>query len=357
MEGMELTEFERHFKGKKVLLTGHTGFKGSWMLCLLKHFGVETFGYALPPDENSLYKLIGGGDLCTSNLADIRDYQAFEEYLNRVKPDILFHFAAQSLVFEGYRAPKRTFDTNISGTTNVLEACRISGYPETMIMITTDKVYKIHGDKPFREGDQLGGDDPYSASKASSELVIESYRKSYFQENSNRKLLVARSGNVIGGGDFSADRIIPDVIRAIEDEGEIEIRNPDSVRPWQHVLDALTGYIQMALLSIQGKPLSPSYNFGPKSENEITVRALVYHALGVLKRTDYPVIYSAEKNLGKETKTLLLDSQLAKRELDWKQSWEGLLAIEKTMDWYSKYKSQSPLDLCMDQIQNYFSNQ
>jgi CDP-glucose 4,6-dehydratase len=253
MENMVSQAFNNFFRGKKVFLTGHTGFKGSWMLALLKQLGAVTTGYALAPDTNelALYNVIRGDEACNSIIADIRDKAVLNASIIQAQPDIIFHFAAQPLVRYSYTNPIETFEVNTLGTANVLDAIKLLDKKCSVVIITTDKVYENkEWDYPYRETDRLGGYDPYSASKAAAEIVVDSYRNSFFNTahfNTHQKsVATARAGNVIGGGDFSADRIIPDIIRALQNNKVINIRNPNAVRPWQHVLEPIAGYLLLA---------------------------------------------------------------------------------------------------------------
>jgi CDP-glucose 4,6-dehydratase len=237
------------FSGKKVFLTGHTGFKGSWMLKVLEIIGANVKGYSLEPEfENGLYNIIKGDKLCDSVIADIRDKERLIKEINNFQPDFIFHFAAQPLVRLSYDIPSTTFDVNVMGTVNLLEAVRLCQKEISVIIITTDKVYQnLEWVYPYRETDRLGGVDPYSASKACTELVVSSYINSFFSSKdykSHKKAVgVCRAGNVIGGGDWSKDRIIPDIIKSIFNNDIIKIRNPKAIRPWQHVLEPLIGYL------------------------------------------------------------------------------------------------------------------
>jgi len=240
--------FENTYKGKKIFLSGHTGFKGSWMLTWLHQLGAEVRGYALTPEnENDLYNLINGDKLCNSVIGDIRDKEKLVNTIIDFQPDFIFHLAAQPLVRRSYEMPLYTFEVNVNGTVHLLEAIRNLQKKCTVVIITTDKVYENQEtDYAYREDDKLGGYDPYSASKAAAEIVVSSYRNSFFNpadyEKHKKAIATARAGNVIGGGDRAADRIVPDIIHALETGMPVIVRNPYAVRPWQHVLDPLSGY-------------------------------------------------------------------------------------------------------------------
>ena len=233
-----------HFRRKTVLITGHTGFKGSWMTYLLSTNGVNVVGYSLPPNSKpNLYSELDLESCCDSNIADVIDINQITKVVKKSQPDFMFHMAAQPLVRYSYKHPIETFSTNVMGTANVLEACKVLEKKCCVVCVTTDKVY--HNNEwlyPYRETDALGGHDPYSSSKAASELVIDSYRRSFFT-NTNIFVASARAGNVIGGGDWSEDRLIPDIVRAVQKNEDVTLRNPNAVRPWQHVLDPIFGYL------------------------------------------------------------------------------------------------------------------
>ena len=238
------------YKGKRVLVTGHTGFKGAWLMSWLQEIGAETTGISLAPDPNrlSLHTIMGHDTLAQSHLIDIRNFAALDKAIQAFKPDCVFHLAAQALVRQSYHDPLETFETNVMGTVHVLEACRRLADPPAIVCITTDKVYHNHDwPWPYRETDQLGGKDPYSASKACAEIAANSYRESLFQTSGNPapKMVTVRGGNVIGGGDWAVDRIVPDAVRAARSGESLSIRNPNAVRPWQHVLELCHGYLTL----------------------------------------------------------------------------------------------------------------
>lgn len=346
-----------YYKGKKVFLTGHTGFKGSWLMACLHKAGAITKGYALAPDyENSLFSLLAPLDTGESIIADIRDKERMKKEILSFQPDFIFHLAAQPLVRRSYEIPAETFEVNAVGTANLLEIVNLLPSPCTVVVVTTDKVYQNkEQDILYREDDQLGGYDPYSASKACTELVISSFRNSFFNikkyEQHHKALASARAGNVIGGGDWSADRIIPDIVRSLQQHKNIEVRSPDAVRPWQHVLEPLAGYLQLGVL-LDTEPLNYSkpYNFGPAADDHLMVRELVATAIeswGSGNWTD-----RSDPSQPHEAGLLKLDITRAVNELKWKPKLSARQAIAWTMDWY---KQEQQADFTFQQINNYFS--
>ena len=345
MEDMVVSLFDNlknTYKGKKVFLTGHTGFKGAWMLKTLALLGAEVKGYALAPQtKDDLFHLIDGEAICNSVIADLRDKERLKEELISFQPDFVFHLAAQPLVRLSYEIPAETFEVNVIGTANVLDAVNLLEKPCSVILITTDKVYQNNEwIYPYRENDRLGGYDPYSASKACAELVIDSYRNSFFNiknYNQHKKALaVARAGNVIGGGDWSKDRLIPDIAKAFAVEKPVTIRNPQSVRPWQHVLEPVIGYL------ILGKKLysdptkySTAYNFGPQLSDALPVEEMLQLAIDSWGKGEY-VVEQTEGQLH-EAGLLKLDISKAIVELKWQPKMNARQAVSMTMDWYNEF--------------------
>jgi len=330
------------YKGKKVFLTGHTGFKGSWLLSWLHILGAETKGYALTPEyDNSLYGIVEGEKLCHSIIADIRNKEKLEKEVLDFKPDFIFHLAAQPLVRLSYEKPSETLEVNATGTAYLLDAVRKLEQPCVVVLITTDKVYEnLELNYPYKEDDRLGGYDLYSASKACAELIISSYRNSFYHINNyaahQKAIASARAGNVIGGGDWSKDRIIPDIIKALSNEAEIIVRNPNAVRPWQHVLEPLSGYLQLGL-KLYENPIqySGAWNFGPYIEDNLTVDGLVKRAIHIWGSGSYttPVL----QNQPHEANLLMLDINKTINNLCWTPKMDASAAIEKTISWYKKY--------------------
>ena len=334
-----LTELSQIYHGKRVLLTGHTGFKGSWMLAWLKQLGASVYGLSLAPDTHpALFDLLNGSEWCKHQLGDIRTYGTVLNAVQEAQPDFIFHFAAQPLVRLGYETPVYTYETNLMGTVHLLEAVRQSGRPCSVVLITTDKVYEnLENGHCYQESDQLGGYDPYSASKATCEIAISSYRRSYFNPNDYPKHRVAvasaRAGNVIGGGDRSKDRIIPDTVAALEQGTPVVIRNPLSVRPWQHVLEPLAGYLQLgAALTKDPVRFATGYNFGPATEDVMNVRQVVETAISCWGSGSYetPSITGQPHEAG----LLQLNSRKAHEELNWNPRWQSVDAVRVTIDWY-----------------------
>ncbi|MBS1773737.1 MAG: CDP-glucose 4,6-dehydratase [Bacteroidetes bacterium] len=349
------------FKGKRVFVTGHTGFKGTWLIQILNWLGADVKGYALAPEkQNDLYNLIDGDKLCyNSVIGDIRDLHKMQGEMVRFEPHFVFHLAAQALVRRSYDIPVDTFMVNVQGTAHVLEAIRSMKHPCIGVMITTDKVYENpERGTPFKEDDKLGGHDPYSASKAAAEIVIESYTRSFFYPEAysqhQKAIAAVRAGNVIGGGDFSDDRIIPDIVRALEFGETVSLRNPNSVRPWQHVLEPLGAYLLLAA-KMNEDPIrySTPFNFGPDVNDTLTVEDLTKIFLQRFGRGDYKIV-PAEKPLH-EANLLMLDSSKAWNLIGWKPHLNATQAIEITADWYAN-KENTAHEKCMRQIQEYFAD-
>lgn len=350
------------FSGKKVFLTGHTGFKGAWMLQILHWLGADVKGYSLAPEKpQDLFNQIEGEKLCTSVIADLKDAATLQQEIENYQPDFVFHLAAQALVRKSYTEPVDTFMVNAMGTANVLQAIRTLKKPCIGLMITTDKVYENpERGLPFSEEDKLGGYDPYSASKAAAEIVIDSFRRSFFHPEKyaehQKAIASVRAGNVIGGGDFADDRIIPDIIRAFEKNEKVVLRNPHSVRPWQHVLEPVGAYLLLAAKMVeQPVALSSSFNFGPEPNDEKSVEALTQIFLKAFNKQNdgYEILQSTE-NLH-EAKLLLLDSTKAKQHIDWHPKLDAVTAINWTANWYAN-TTTSAREKCQRQIENYFQN-
>lgn len=359
---MMFKKLEEVYKDKKVFLTGHTGFKGAWMLQTLSLLGADVKGYALAPKTaNDLYHLINGDGICTSVIADLRDKKLLKESIVNFEPDFIFHLAAQPLVRLSYEIPVETFEVNVIGTANVLDAVRLLEKPCAVVLITTDKVY--HNNEwiyPYRENDRLGGYDPYSASKACAELVIDSYRNSFFNTktyNTHEKAIaVARAGNVIGGGDWSQDRLIPDIAKAFATEKPVVIRNPNSVRPWQHVLEPVVGYLLLGA-NLSAKPIefSQAYNFGPHLSDALSVEEMLKLAIASWGKGEY--IVEKEEGQPHEAGLLKLDTSKAISELKWQPKMNAQNAVSMTMDWYSAFNFNKKiiLDFTTNQIKEFLN--
>jgi len=330
------------YKGKKVFLTGHTGFKGAWLLKIFSILGAHVKGYSLAPTDNvNLYGIIHGDTLCQSVIADLRDRQKLANELTEFEPDFVFHLAAQPLVRLSYEIPSVTFEINAIGTANLLDAIILLNKPCNAVLITTDKVYyNNEWQYPYRENDRLGGYDPYSASKACAELVIDCYRNSFFNVKTYNKhkkaVAVGRAGNVIGGGDWSKDRLLPDICGALGNNREVIIRNPGSIRPWQHVLEPLIGYLKLgAKLNEDPVRYSQAYNFGPLAYDVLSVNEMVDMAINVWGSGSYSL--DVNKQQFHEAKILKLDISKAIDELNWKPKLSAQVAVRKTIEWYKVF--------------------
>lgn len=323
----------RFWSGRKVLVTGHTGFKGSWLLLLLERLGAKVTGIALdPPTSPSLFGQIGGAARCDHHVADIRDAAELQSIFAAAQPDVALHLAAQPLVRQSYAEPVETFATNVLGTVNVLEAARRTASVRTIVSVTTDKCYRNDGRAaPYVETDALGGHDPYSNSKACAELVSQSYRDSFLAAQ-GVGLATARAGNVIGGGDYSADRLVPDAVRAFSAGLPLEIRNPAAVRPWQHVLDPLSGYCLLAQkLAASPEVFAEGWNFGPPPQDEAPVADVVDRLAKAWGREHGFVRQPGDHP--HEAALLTLDSSKAAQAL----SWRPCLALEDAIGWTAEW--------------------
>ena len=352
-------ELQNTYKDKKIFVTGHTGFKGSWLLAVLDLLSAKVKGFSLAPEnEPSLYSMINGSELCDSVIADVLDYNILEREIIEFQPDYIFHLAAQSLVRKSYVNPRDTFEVNAMGTANILDSVRRLPNKCQVIVITTDKVYEnMEKDYAYIEDDKLGGFDPYSSSKACAELVAYSYKSSFFHPDNysthGKSIATARSGNVIGGGDWAEDRIVPDMIRAFLANEVLKVRNPKSVRPWQHVLEPLAGYLHLGCQMVKDPiKYADSYNFGPMENDKLTVEELIQIAAKKWGSGSYEV----EKNTDNphEAGLLQLNIQKAKVVLNWEPNMQSSEAIEKTVTWYKNY-NENPLELTQNQIKEYFS--
>ncbi|WP_420406788.1 CDP-glucose 4,6-dehydratase [Hoeflea sp.] len=345
------------WKGRRVLVTGHTGFKGSWLSLWLGSMGAQVCGLALAPDgDPNLFDMMDLSNGLDHGLCDIRDANAVARRVAETEPEFVFHLAAQSLVLRSYEAPAETWETNVAGTLHLLDALRNAGKPATVIVVTTDKVYENREwEHPYRETDRLGGHDMYSSSKAAAELLVQSWRSSFASEGLLR-LATARAGNVIGGGDYAANRIVPDIVRSLGAGKSIEVRSPRSVRPWQHVLEPLAGYLRLAEELHADISHARAYNFGPAAGDFRTVEDLVAEALGVwpgATAQDW-VDVSAGGSRPHEAGLLAVASDLARQKLDWQPRWNFETAIKRTIGWYSAvHDGQSPREVSLRQIADY----
>lgn len=347
------------YKNKKVFLTGHTGFKGTWLTAILHRLGAVVKGYALEPEDSKpFYDLFSSLNISESVIADIRDRDRLKKEILSFQPDYIFHLAAQPLVIRSYEIPAETFEVNVIGTANLLEAVGELEKKCSIVIVTTDKVYENREtDILYKEEDILGGYDPYSASKACTEIVVSSFRNSFFNTNhfeSHQKAIAsARAGNVIGGGDWSKDRVIPDTARALLKDEPIVVRNPNAVRPWQHVLEPLAGYLLLgACLNDQSLSFSKPYNFGPAPGDHLTVKELV--ELAIKKWGNGKMELNVNPGNPHEANLLKLDIRRASKELNWNPKLNASEAIEWTIDWY-KTDATKQAAFTFEQIDQYFA--
>jgi CDP-glucose 4,6-dehydratase len=332
---MGLTVLPPAYQGRRVLVTGHTGFKGSWLALWLSEMGARVSGVALnPPTKPNHWELLGLS--IDDRRADIRDTPAIRSIVEATEPEIIFHLAAQPLVRRSYQDPIETWSTNVVGAANVLDAARNAPSVRAIVVVTSDKCYQNDGRiGPYRETDRLGGYDPYSASKAATELVATSYRRSYFGANDGPLLATARAGNVIGGGDWAADRLIPDLVRAVTGDASLAVRFPAATRPWQHVLECLAGYLLLGERLLAGeRAFADAWNFGPDSDEMLTVSGMLERAQQYLPRARWHVDQAKAPH---EAATLALDSRKAKRLLGWRCLWPLETALAETITWYRAY--------------------
>ena len=332
------------FRKKRVLVTGHTGFKGSWLTLFLSELGSEIMGISLAPKTSRDFYVVNELDrFCDSQICNLSDYQTIQKKITGFQPDLVFHLAAQPLVRYSYINPLETYQTNVMGTANLLESIKNIKPKCAIIIITTDKVY--HNEEwyyPYRESDRLGGKDPYSASKACVELLVSSYQHSFFHqqtfENHQKAVATVRAGNVIGGGDWSEDRLVPDIIRSIESGTEIIIRNPESIRPWQHILEPLHGYLSLAE-HLYNDPVkyTGAWNFGPYPEEVLTVEEVVKTAISILGKGRYRI--EKKINAPHEAAVLKLDISKALNALNWKPLLSTNEAIRWAVEWYKEFEN------------------
>ncbi|AKL98634.1 CDP-glucose 4,6-dehydratase [Endomicrobium proavitum] len=347
------------YKGKKVFITGHTGFKGSWLALWLSSLGAEVCGYALAPNTTpALFNILKLKKKIRHIKADVRNFKKLKKELCSFNPDIIFHLAAQPLVRLSYKDPLDTYSTNVLGTANVFEAARLCKNVKAIVNVTTDKCYKNKEQNyAYKETDELGGYDPYSNSKACCELITSSYRDSFFNPKDfgvkhNAALASARAGNVIGGGDYSLDRLLPDFVKAIQNNQEIVLRNPNAVRPWQFVLEPLSGYLMLGKkLLEENVKFASAYNFGPYDNSIITVEEVVKTAISAYGKGKYSIDKGAHPH---EATLLKLNIAKAEKELNWKPIYEVKEAIEKTINWYKAYSNGKDMTaFSLKQISDY----
>ena len=345
------------WKGKKIFLTGHTGFKGSWFVILLNMLGAKVYGYSLRPEKKSLFQLAGIKKLTENSIfGDIRNFSKLKKSIKKSNPDFIVHMAGQSLLKTGYLKTKYTYEVNAIGTLNILEVLNQLNSIKKTLIITTDKVYENIGKKIlYKESDRLGGNDPYSNSKACAELIVHSYNQSFFKKK-NVQVATARAGNVIGGGDYSLYRIIPDYFRALFNKKKLFIRNPSFVRPWQHVIEPLYGYL-LILQKLQKNKYykGNNWNFGPKKNNNKKVLEIINLLNAKFNNLVKIVINNKDKNYY-ESKNLMLNSSKAKRYLAWNPKLDIFQSLDLVADWYKNTKNKNNyLSVCKSQIKNYFN--
>lgn len=354
---MGLINFDT-YKGKKVLITGHTGFKGSWLSYWLKEVGAEVFGYSLNSKNEPNHFDILKSDIksCYNNICDLK---SLKKFINETNPEIIFHLAAQPLVRQSYIDPIETYQTNVIGTANLLESIKNNKFVKAVIVITTDKCYKnLNQSQGYKESDVLGGYDPYSSSKACVELLVSSFRDSFFnlKEYGNKHQVListARAGNVIGGGDWSEDRLIPDLVKNAFSGKTTKIRFPKSTRPWQHVLDPLMGYLMLGEKLLNGETqFAEAWNFGPEEHDTLSVNELAMKSKESWDKIDF----QAQNNQNElhEANLLSLNIDKAKTLLGWKPKWNSSLAIQKTIEWYEKFYN-SNIILTDQQLKDFIS--
>jgi CDP-glucose 4,6-dehydratase len=351
------SDLEKFFAGKKVLVTGHTGFKGAWLAEVLNRWGAKVTGVSLEPNTDpNLSVILGLENKIHNYYGDIRDHAKLQEIFNKEKPEIVFHLAAQAIVKVSYDEPLRTYETNVIGTANILQTIRETKSVKSAVIITSDKVYKneewVH---PYREIDRLGGIDPYSASKAAADIIAQSFIKCFLSEEDSPLVAITRAGNVIGGGDWSPNRIIPDVVRAVHEKNEaILIRNPSSIRPWQFVLEPLSGYLLLAKKLYEGdKSLITTWNFGPNDENFVPVLQLVETGIKLFEKGTYKIM--TDKSFH-ESNLLKLDISKAKSLLGWRPKLNLKETLDYTFGWYRNFyeKKESPGTYTDRQISEFF---
>lgn len=352
MEGLGVSLFGQVYAGTRVLLTGDTGFKGSWLKLWLQELGAQVSGMSLAPHPAaaSHWTLLGGED---DEWIDIRDAAKVAQRVREVRPEIVFHLAAQPLVRHSYAFPLETWSTNVVGTANVLDACRLVPGVRAVVIVTTDKCYEnLDWDWGYRESDRLGGHDPYSASKAAAELVVASYRKAYFGVKGAPLVASARAGNVIGGGDWSSDRLVPDVARAVAANAPLLVRSPHATRPWQHVLEALSGYLCLGQRLLQAEQgFAQAWNFGPDETGNRTVSDVLHGLQRIWPDVQWALDRSEQPH---EARLLQLDSSMARSRLGWRPIWSFEQGLRATGEWYRSYHADSQV-ISRSQLNEYIA--
>ena len=355
----KIINIKKFWKNKNVLITGHTGFKGSWLSIILKIFGAKVYGYSLKPKKKSLFQETNLKTKVNKNyFKDINDFNFLKKVIKKHKPEIIFHLASEALVIDSFNSPYKTFKTNLVGTLNLLEIIKNSNFVKSAVFVTTDKVYKKKNKLKYnhKETDELEGNDPYSSSKVGQEVLVNSYIKSFFDyTNLKSRVSTARSGNVIGGGDYSKNRLIPDLLNSLNLQKKLVLRNPNHIRPWQHVLEPLIGYLNLAQKQYQKKIKAKEniWNFGPNNKNFVSVQELI-------NKIQYlGIILKVKKNNSKkkkffEAEVLRLSNKKAKKFLNWNPKWNLEYTLKKILEW-NKLKKNTPVyNICVKQINEYF---
>lgn len=349
---------EQGWRGRSVFITGHTGFKGSWLSLWLNRAGARVHGFALDPNTDpSLFQVARVDRLLASDTrADLSNLDELASSLARARPEVVFHLAAQPLVRESYRDPLGTFTTNVMGTANLLEASRGVDSIRAIVVVTTDKVYANDGSgRPYREDDALGGRDPYSASKAAAELVVSCYRASFFDKRVGQRIATARAGNVIGGGDWASDRLVPDCLRSFAEGTPVRLRYPAAIRPWQHVLDPLSGYLSLAehLVSPAGSDYAEAWNFGPDSVGDACVGEVALSIARIWGDAAKVELCPSQDNPHEAT-LLSLDSSHARAALGWQPRWPLMRALRETVAWQRRWIGGADMQsVCEAQIDSF----
>lgn len=348
-------QLDSFYKNKRILITGNSGFKGCWLTIILKEFGANVMGISIAEvSKPNMFNLLKLDKDIIYLKEDIRNYKKIKTKIDKFKPEIIFHLAAKSLVIESYENPSETISTNVIGSANILEYVRNSNYVKSLIYVTSDKVYENSElNRSFKENDKLGGADPYSSSKAAAECLFSAYYNSYFK-NKDVGVATVRSGNVIGGGDWSENRIIPDLIKSIKNKKKLIIRNPNHTRPWQHVLEPLTGYLKLGMKLYKNKKFSGAWNFGPSSKQNLNVKNLIKY---MSNKLGVNLNVSIKKNKFKEKSSLKLSSSKAKKQLNWKSYLNLNQTLDLTSEWYKVYlnkKRNNLYKITLNQINLYF---
>jgi len=353
-----LKNFNKIFwKGKKVFITGHTGFKGSWLCIILNNLNAKIFGFSLKPKKKSLFNQSKiGKNLSSNTFADISNIRLLKKKIKTIKPEIIFHLAAQPLVIDSYKNPLETFQTNIMGTVNLLESIRDVNSIKSVVIITTDKVYKINKkNRIYNELDELGGYDPYSSSKVGSEIVVNSYVDSFFKKTIlKNRISTVRAGNVVGGGDYSENRLLPDIIKSMNNNSKLTVRNPSNIRPWQHVIEPLVGYLTLAEYQFKGKINEKNnvWNFGPKKNSSKKVIDIIK----IMQKFNFFNLSIKKNKKYSETEILKLNSNKSRKKLKWHSKMTLQSTLKEVFDWNLKVKNNvSAKEVCEMQFLRYIS--